>query len=187
MQSSTIEPVSQAVSINTAKVSGRRKVRFATLDEILADAERLATGPIRPLGNWSFGQCTGHLARAMSMSLDGIEGGRAPWVIRMFLRVLKHRLLTKGLRPGFNLRSPFADQMIPDGAHSTDEGLNELRNHIARLKRETQRHPHPAFGPLTREEWDQLHMRHAELHLSFFVPAQDLCSGIPENSARQLS
>jgi hypothetical protein len=35
------------------------------------------------------------------------------------------------------------------------------------LKTEPQRHPSPFFGTLTNEEWDALHCRHAELHLSF--------------------
>jgi hypothetical protein len=48
--------------------------------------------------------------------------------------------------------------------------LNELRAAIDRLNREPKRAPSPVFGKMTREEWDQLHLRHAELHLSFFVP-----------------
>jgi Protein of unknown function (DUF1569) len=26
------------------------------------------------------------------------------------------------------------------------------------------------FGPLTREEWDRVHLTHASLHLSFLIP-----------------
>jgi hypothetical protein len=169
-------PVSTAVTaprapIITTKVNGRRKLRFTTLDDILADAERLTAGQARQLGNWSLGQATGHLARAMKMSLDGTTLGRAPLPIRVLLRyVFKKRILTKGMRPGFNLKGPFADYIIPDAACTSEQGLADLRTGIERLKREPQRHPHPAFGPLTREEWDQLHLRHAELHLSFFVP-----------------
>ena len=107
----------------------------------------------------------------MKMSLDGTTLGRAPLPIRVLLRyVFKKRILTKGMRPGFNLKGPFADYIIPGAAYTTDQGLADLRAGIERLKREPQRHPHPAFGPLTREEWDLLHLRHAELHLSFFVP-----------------
>jgi hypothetical protein len=32
---------------------------------------------------------------------------------------------------------------------------------------------HPVLGKLTHEEWTQLHLRHAELHLSFAVPVSD--------------
>ncbi len=41
---------------------------------------------------------------------------------------------------------------------------------IDRLNREPQRYPSPVFGKMTKEEWDQLHLRHAEMHLSFYVP-----------------
>jgi hypothetical protein len=107
----------------------------------------------------------------MKMSLDGTNVGRAPLPVRIILRLFfKKLILTKGMRPGFKLKGKFAQYMIPDATCSTEQGLADLRAGIERLKREPQRHPHPAFGPLTREEWDRLHLRHAELHLSFFVP-----------------
>jgi hypothetical protein len=162
---------SAAAPVDSTKVTGRRELHFNTLDDILVDANGLAAMPMRPLGNWSVGQATGHLARAMQMSLDGFADPRAPLPIRLFLKLLKKRLLTKGLRPGFKLRGPAAEKSILDRSFSTEQGLNELRTNIDRLKREPQRHPHPAFGVLTRAEWEQLHLRHAELHLSFFVPA----------------
>jgi hypothetical protein len=28
---------------------------------------------------------------------------------------------------------------------------------------------HPLLGAMTRDEWREFHLRHAELHLSFFV------------------
>jgi hypothetical protein len=30
--------------------------------------------------------------------------------------------------------------------------------------------PNPVFGAMTPEDWKRLHLRHAELHLSFVVP-----------------
>jgi len=161
-----------AIPVVTTKVTGRRILRFTSLDDILKDAQQLAGGRVRPLGNWSLGQATEHLSRAMAMSLDGTNLGRAPLPIRIMLRyVFKKRILTKGMRPGFNLKGPFADYIVPGAACPTEQGLTNLRSGIERLKREPQRHPHPAFGPLTREEWDLIHLRHAELHLSFFLPA----------------
>jgi hypothetical protein len=38
------------------------------------------------------------------------------------------------------------------------------------MKAEPQRFPSPFLGELTREQWDQLHCRHCELHLSFILP-----------------
>lgn len=170
MNSSTVPTSSTATPVNTSKVTGRREVHFRTIDDILADAERLTAGPMRQLGNWSVGQATSHLARTQKMSLDG-DPARAPLPIRMLIKFVKRRILTKGMKPGFKLSKPAAEKYISGPQISDEEGLNELRASIARLKTEPQRHPHPAFGPLSRDEWEQLHLRHAELHLSFFVPA----------------
>jgi hypothetical protein len=155
--------------VKTSKVAGRRELHFTSLDDILADAQRLAAGPVRQLGNWSLGQATTHLARTMKMSLDGVQF-RAPWYIRMVAPLIKKKMLRDTMRPGFKLPSPAADELIPAGEVSIVQGLTELRTAIDRLHREPQRAPSPVFGAMTREEWDQLHQRHAELHFSFFVP-----------------
>jgi len=41
------------------------------------------------------------------------------------------------------------------------------------LKSEGSRDFQQCFYLLTREEWDQFHIRHPELHLSFIVPVGD--------------
>jgi Protein of unknown function (DUF1569) len=165
MNAATIQPT----PVNTSKVAGRRQLHFTSLDEIQADAERLASGPVRQLGNWSVGQATAHLARTTKMSLDG-DPRRAPLPVRLLLRVLRNRILTKGMQPGFKLPKEAAKAYVADPEVSVQQGLSELRTSIARLKSEPQRHPHPAMGALSRDQWEQLHLRHAELHLSFFVP-----------------
>jgi hypothetical protein len=167
MSTSTVP--TNAATVNTSKVSGRRELHFTKFDDIEADATRLSTRPVRQLGNWSVGQATAHLARTMKMSLDG-DPARAPFPVRLFCRLIKKRILSKGMRAGFKLPKPAADKYIAGPEISAEQGLTELRTSIARLKTEPHRKPHPAFGALTREEWDQLHLRHAELHLSFFVP-----------------
>ena len=42
--------------VATAKVEGRRKLDYQSLDEVVADAERLSAGTLTTLGNWSAGQ-----------------------------------------------------------------------------------------------------------------------------------
>ena len=66
---------------------------------------------------------------------------------------------------GFNLPRMAADLLPPPT--STEEGRQSLRQALRRLLTETNRAVHPLFGPMTVEEWTQLHCRHAELHLSF--------------------
>ena len=54
---------------------------------------------------------------------------------------------------------------------STEEGLADLHAAVARLKRESHRAKHPMFGDLSKEQWDKVHLKHANLHMSFLIPA----------------
>jgi hypothetical protein len=158
-------------TIDTTKVTGRRSLRFASLDDVATDVERLANAKdIRTLGNWSAGQIFQHLANAINHSIDGF-GHRLPAMIRFFLRVFfKGRILRKPMSAGFQLPASARADLIPPPIDLPD-GLQSIRAALARLHSETPCQPHPAFGPLTPEEWLQLHCRHSELHLSFLVPA----------------
>jgi hypothetical protein len=156
--------------INTTKVEGRRTLHFEGLDDIAADVDRLAeAGEPRALGNWSSGQVMQHLATAMSYSIDGWPRF-VPGFVRVLLRLFwKKRFLTKPMSPGFRLPES-ATGLVP-APITWDEGLRSIRAALARLRTEPQRQPSSAVGPLTREEWDQLHCRHSELHLGFLLPA----------------
>jgi hypothetical protein len=158
-------------SINTAKVQSRRQLRFQCIDDIAADVERLAAcKELRALGNWSSGQVLEHLASTMDNSIDGFPNF-VPAPIKLFLRLfLKRRFLTKPMPPGFKLPAK-AEKMLP-GETSWDTALTNFRRAMQRVKTETHRSPHPAFGPMTADEWNQIHCRHSELHLSFLLPAQ---------------
>lgn len=156
------------MAVNTKRVVGRRTLRFATLDDVVCDAERLAGMPHRQLGNYTLGQICAHLAQPMGYCLDGFPV-RAPWLLRTLGPLMKKRVITQPMSPGIRMPARFQAIFTPPDA-STQEGLAALRDAVARLKSEPKRHPSPVFGTLTREEWDQFHCRHAELHLSFIVP-----------------
>ena len=157
-------------AIDTAKVSGRRQVQFTTLDDMLADVDRLAQSKeVRALGNWSSGQVLRHLTIVMNGSIDG-QPPMMPAIMRLMIRLLaKRRFLNKPMAAGFQLPARAAAVLLPPET-SWDEGVEEFRRAVQRLKTESARRPHPAIGPLSHEEWDRLHCRHAELHLSFLVP-----------------
>lgn len=158
-------------AIDTAKVAGRRQLQFHSIDDILADVERLASAKaVRPLGNWSSGQVLRHLTIVMNGSIDGAPK-MMPKLVQQMIRLLaKRRFLDKPMAPGFKL-PPKAAMLIPPQT-SWEEGLDAFRRTVRRLKTESVRMPHPAIGSLTHEEWDRLHCRHAELHLSFLVPVE---------------
>ena len=156
------------MSVNTAKVTGRRTVNYASLDEILADAERLSCGPVKTLGNWTPGQVYKHLATAFNGSIDGLPDS-FPWYIRLIGRVFKKRIMAGSMPAGLKLPADFAKVVLPEPT-ADDVGLAALRAAVARLKREPGRAKHPVFGEITKEEWDRIHHMHSKLHMSFLMP-----------------
>lgn len=152
----------------TSEMPNRRALRFDTLEEVLAEAERLSSVQTETVGNWTEGQIFSHVATVMEKSMDGFEN-RLPFIVRWVARLLKKRFLTRPMKSGFQIPSRFGKELLPKEV-SASEGLEQLRRAIGRLQRVTKRAPSPVFGKMTVGEWDQLHCRHAELHLSFIVP-----------------
>ncbi len=158
------------MAVDTSKVTGRRKVRYETFEDLLADAERLATGEITSLGNWSLGQTLKHLGAAMVGSIDG-PAFNVPLWIKILGRVYLWRKLVYGPFPaGFILPRSARKKIVFDET-TFDEGMETLRSGIERLRNEPQRIVHPVTGPLTREQWDRFHLTHAEMHMSFLIPS----------------
>jgi hypothetical protein len=144
----------------------RRRVRYASIDDLLTDAERAVNSHATTTGNWSLGQILEHLAIANEKSIDGF-GFSASWPVRTIGRlVFKKRLLEKGLTPGFKL-SPKAAAVLVPGETDTVAALAHLRKSLERLKNESKRSPHPFLGPMTADEAERICLRHAELHMSF--------------------
>jgi hypothetical protein len=157
-------------AVDTGRVTGCRAVRFASLDELLADVERLATAErastLKRRGNWTLGQALGHLATWGQFAFDGTPLN-PPWFIKLILRMRKKRYLNEGMPRGVKIPKVEGGTLGTEPM-SLDEGLNRYRAVIDRLRRETPSKPNVIFGPLTHEEWIKLQLRHAELHLSFF-------------------
>ena len=158
------------MSIDTKKVKNRREVHYSSYDDFLADAERLATGETKMLGNWTLGQAFGHLANSLNFSIDGFPGS-APWPMKIMARLFMRKMMFEGpLKPGFKLPKKFEDKVVP-GEMSSEDGIAALRTAIGRVKSATSLAPHPAFGKISADDWTRANLRHAELHMSFAVPA----------------
>ena len=108
----------------------------------------------------------------MSASIDG-STYKAPWLIRLLAPMFKRRILTQPMQPGVKIPAKLATETVPDPGTTTQEGLTALREAITRLQTESKRAPMVGLGPLTHEEHTQLHLRHAEMHLSFVWPVED--------------
>jgi hypothetical protein len=161
-----------ASPINTAKVTDRRALRFATLREALADAERCAAadraGTLRRTGNWTAGQVFGHLAYWIDGGFDGYAMN-PPWFLRLLGPLMKKSVLKPSTRAGMRLPGAPGGTYGTD-VYSTDDGLARFRAAVDRLERQCPQRPNPVFGRMTHDEWKTLHIRHAEGHLSFLHP-----------------
>ena len=155
--------------VKTGKVTGRRTLRFKNVDDVMAEAGRVTHQPMRPLGNWSVGEILDHLARSIQASFAG-SAPPAPWIARTFIApFVKKSMLTKGLPAGFKL-PPTMAAFQPRLQIAAVVALEDLHAATARLMTESPGKSHPFFGRLTHDEWINLHLRHAELHLSFLIP-----------------
>jgi hypothetical protein len=151
-----------------------RQLRFETIDDAVAEAERLVIaereGRLDRAGNWPLGQTLGHLATWASFAFDGYPASvHAPLPIRMILRMMRGRILNKGMMTGVKVgRAPGGTLGLD--AMDAEEGLRRFRAALERLRTTAPSIPNPAFGRLSHEQWIQLNLRHAELHLGFQVP-----------------
>jgi hypothetical protein len=153
-----------------APLPDRRQLAFKSLDDIVADARRLVADPqTKMLGNWPLERLLAHLTIAINSSIDGISV-KGPWLFRLIGPLLKRRFLTKGMRAGFKLPREAEPAFYPEVA-SPRAALDGLETAVARTRGERMTARHPILGKLTHDEWTQLHLRHAELHLSFAMPA----------------
>ena len=157
--------------INTRKVTDRRLLHFSTMNEILEDVEYLAAGdPPRAAGNWTPAQVVDHVAKIIRFAVDGFPMPKAALPIRILGRLLRQRALTRPMQPGFRLPKKF-QFMAPDPGVTWDDAVDRLRAAIERAGSQRMKHPSPVLGKLAHEQWELLHCRHAELHLSFLHPA----------------
>lgn len=157
----------KSAPVKAAHVTGRRTLHFNSYEDILADVHQMQACSKHALGNWSLGQICEHLAKAIEYAVDGAPF-RAPWIFRMVGPLIKKRIITRPMKPGFQLPKS-AVEYLPSQTEDA-AGIARLERAIERFRHCDDIKPHSFFGPMTREEYDQLNYRHSEMHLSFVVP-----------------
>lgn len=160
--------MSTTTPVKTSAVSGRRTLRFATIRDVLTDAERFGpSGPTTHVGNWTPGEIVDHLANVIDFCVVGFPPEmKVALPFRLLARLMRNAFLTRPMRAGFTLPSN-ARAFLPRPGVSWSEGLDHLRRAVAAFERADALHASPAFGAMTKAQWEQLHCRHGELHLSF--------------------
>ena len=157
--------------MTTSASAQRRALRFATIDELLGEIDRVVEadqqGRLRTLGTWTPGQVLGHVAAWIDYGYDGYPMPPPPWLIRVFLRWQVKKYLREGMPSGVRIPS-VAEGTYGTEALPTGEAVDRLRGALRRLQSgEQAKHDSPAFGPMSHEDRIQLNLRHAELHLGF--------------------
>ena len=153
----------------TAEHTQRRSIAFSTLEEVRADIEELAGGSYVTVGKWSFAQILDHLGTSLNASIDGFPY-KVSWFVRWVVApMFKNSILTKPMKPGFTLPKKFSSY-LPSEECTVEESLPKVLAAIKRFEDELPHADHPFFGKMASEEWMNLHIRHAELHMSFVVP-----------------
>lgn len=157
--------------IETAKVAERRKLRFNSLDEAIAEADRLVAaqrqGRLAQLGNWTLGQALNHIAGWAEFSYTQCPL-KTPFIIRLILWLRKRSFLYGPMPAGVIIPGVANGTLVTEPA-ALEEGLSRFKAAFQRLKTEPPTHPSPALGQLTHDEAIAINLRHAELHLGFFA------------------
>ena len=150
--------------------NARRKVTFASLDEVMPDVDRLLRGHTT-VGNWSLGQICSHLAQALHFTIDGFPPeAYPPWIIRktigrfLLWRILRVGRFTEGLKmPTKYEPAPGADARVE--AESLRAAVQRFAAYSGPLAE------HPMKGAVSRAVWERFHCIHCAHHLNFAIPA----------------
>jgi hypothetical protein len=161
------------MAVDTKLVVNRRDVHYESLSDFLVDAERQAAGGAHCLGNWSLAQIFDHLSRSLRVAVDGTDA-QFPGPARFLLHLIRKRFFSRPMKPGFHVPEKLEKVLRPGDGLATERSLQGLRAAVSRFETAAELTVHPAFGRLTRDEWLQLTLRHAELHMSFVVPERPL-------------
>jgi hypothetical protein len=157
-------------AVDTGKVANRRVLRFESIDDVLAEVNRLAeaerAGRLRRVGNWSLGQAIGHLATWAEYAYTPIPLNPPFWV-KWLLRMRKRQFLYEPLPAGMKIPR-VEGGTIGTAPMPLDEALERHTRVMERLRREPPTVPSPIWGLLSQEEAIAGTLRHAELHLGFF-------------------
>jgi len=158
----------------TATKPERRKLTFATLDDVVRDAESLLATGYEQAGNWDLAQVCGHLAEWVRYPLDGFP--KAPLLLRPALWLMRNtigprelrKVLDSGTMPtGMTTLKP----SVPPPGGDPAAAVANLKAIVARFATaEGPFHPSPLLGLLTKDQLTKVHTIHGAHHLSFLVP-----------------
>jgi len=147
----------------------RRKLSFASLDEVVADAENLFAKGYDRAGNWDLSQVCSHLADWLRFPVEGFP---VPFVMRPMFWLLRNTfgpgMKRKYLTEGMPANNPTIRSTVAKSGGDPVAAIAKLKEaatrftaYVGPIKQS------PVFGKMDKEEALQLQLRHCEHHLSF--------------------
>jgi hypothetical protein len=152
----------------------RRQLRFASLDDVVRDAETLLAKGYTKAGNWDLAQVCNHLSDWLSFPVDGFP--KMPIFLRPIFWVMRKTVGRKKFEgyvrdQSFPPGKPTMPQTVHQPGGDDKAAVAKLRDTAERFKAHTGFiHPSPLFGPLTKDEALAMQLVHCAHHLSFLVP-----------------
>jgi hypothetical protein len=152
----------------------RRQLSFNTLDEVIADVERLQAKGYTATGQWDLSQVCRHLAEWLRFPVQGFPRmnpvlGLVFWVLRNTIGRRSFRKFLDG-KP-FPAGKPTMPQTVfPAGGNATEavallqQSIDGFKNHRGPVQ------PSPLFGAMTYDDAVRMQLLHCAHHLSFLVP-----------------
>ena len=146
----------------------RRELAFQTIDEVVAEAERLASGEVSTTGAHSFGQILNHLALSHDVSTGRVVAPPPPFMMKLMMPLMKRMVInSKPMKPGIKLPAKGEAFFWPNKEFDVPTALQYFKESVEYYKSNGPLQRHPFFGKITKEQCDELNCRHAALHLSF--------------------
>ncbi len=138
------------MAVNTAKSKEYRELRFETIDQLLAEIDHILkahhAGKLHQFGNWSPGQIMSHLAAWIEYGYVGYPVATPPWIMRLLLRMMAKRYITKGMPRGIRIPG-IKDGTVGQEDAPIEEAAERLRKALAKLRNgEKCTFDSPAFG-----------------------------------------
>jgi Protein of unknown function (DUF1569) len=146
----------------------RRQLDFRTWPDVLGDIDHLHRAHYDRLGNWDLSQTLEHVGEGLRTALRGTNH-RAAWIIRRVFGplVLKRILSQRRMKAGIKV----PQWWLPGPSHDESAAVDQFRSEATAFQQmSTRPFPHPFFGSLTKEQWNDLVLIHAAHHLSFLIP-----------------
>tara|TARA_R110002072_G_scaffold13481_1_gene56651 strand:+ start:81830 stop:82294 length:465 start_codon:yes stop_codon:yes gene_type:complete len=149
----------------------RRDLSLDTLDDVVAEIERLAAGEVKTMGKHSFPQIVRHLALSNSMMTGRIPAPQPPLIMKLLLPFIRSSILKGPVKPGVKLPANAEAVFWSDEEISLQDAIQMLKESVAHYKEHGPLPVHPIFGKASREQLDRLTCSHAAMHLSFVHPS----------------